>query len=157
MRSHLCPGDHPKIHTHLQRENTIENYNGNNLLFFYSNYLQCFIGEKISKQSSSFSSPREMNGSSSSSSSSSSEESATNDFDREVRSCSITLKYSSSVLALAKKDWALDFWVRNVCWALDPFKVDCRKPLEQSQFLIRVSVNLACSSNLDHHFTLKVL
>ena len=66
----------------------------------------------------------------SSSSSSSSEESATEDFDLEVRSCSITLKYSSSVLALAKRDWALDFWVRKVCWALELFMVGGRKPLE---------------------------
>ena len=70
------------------------------------------------KQSSSFSSPREMNGSSSLSVSSS-EDAATEDFDLEVRSCSITLKYSSSDLALAKSDWALDFWVRKVCWALE--------------------------------------
>ena len=56
------------------------------------------------KQSSSLSSPREMNGSSSSSSSLSSEDSATEDFDREARSCSMALKYSSSVLALAKSD-----------------------------------------------------
>lgn len=121
----------------------------------YNNYLQCFIGEKIPKQSSLFSSPREMNGSSSLSSSS--EEFATDDFDLEVRSCSITLKYSSSVLALAKRDCALDFWVRKVCWALEPVMVGCRKPLEQSQFLIRVSVSLVCSSNFDHHFTLNVL
>ena len=60
------------------------------------------------KQSSSFSSPRETVGSSSSSSSSS-VESATEDLDREARSCSIALKYSSSVLALAKRAWALDF------------------------------------------------
>ncbi|KAH9650388.1 hypothetical protein KPL70_026369 [Citrus sinensis] len=67
------------------------------------------------KQSSSLSSPREMKGSSSSStsSSSSSEESAAEDFDREARSCSMALKYSSLVLALAKRDWALDFWVRK--------------------------------------------
>ena len=120
-----------------------------------NNYLQCFIGEKIPKQSSSFSSLREINGSSFSSSSS--EESATEDFDLEVRSCSITLKYSSSVLALAKRDWALDFWVRKVSWALTSLMVGGKKPLEQSQSWIRVSVNLDCSSNFDHHFTLKVL
>ncbi|KAH9698194.1 hypothetical protein KPL71_023924 [Citrus sinensis] len=62
--------------------------------------------EKIPKQSSSFSSPRETVGSSSSSSS---VESATEDLDREARSCSIALKYSSSVLALARRAWALDF------------------------------------------------
>ena len=48
------------------------------------------------KQSSSLSSPREMNGSSFSSSSLSSEDSATEDFDREARSCSMALKYSSA-------------------------------------------------------------
>ena len=57
--------------------------------------------------------------SSSSSSSSSSEVSATDDFDREARSCSMALKYSSSVLAPANSDWALDFWVKKVCWALE--------------------------------------
>ncbi|KAH9679286.1 hypothetical protein KPL71_026070 [Citrus sinensis] len=89
----------------------------------YMNYLQCFTGGKIPKQSSSFSSPREMVGSSSSSSSS--EESATDDFDRKARSCSMALKYSSSILALAKRDWALDFWVRKVCWALESLMVGC--------------------------------
>ncbi|KAH9649498.1 hypothetical protein KPL70_026002 [Citrus sinensis] len=81
------------------------------------------------KQSSSLSSPREMKGSSSSStsSSSSSEEPAAEDFDREARSCSMALKYSSSVLALAKRDWALDFWVRKVCWALEASRVGCRR------------------------------
>ncbi|KAH9800748.1 hypothetical protein KPL71_000787 [Citrus sinensis] len=81
------------------------------------------------KQSSSLSSPREMKGSSSSStsSSSSSEESAAEDFDREARSCSMALKYSSSVLALAKRDWALDFWVRKVCWALEASRVGSLK------------------------------
>ncbi|KAH9686387.1 hypothetical protein KPL70_014334 [Citrus sinensis] len=54
-----------------------------------------------------------MNGSSSLSSSSSSEVSATDDFDREARSCSMALKYSSSVLAPANSDWALDFWVKK--------------------------------------------
>ena len=111
------------------------------------------------KQSSSLSSPREMKGSSSSStsSSSSSEESAAEDFDREARSCSMALKYSSSVLALAKRDWALDFWVRKVCWALKASRVGCRRFLEESQSLIMLTVNLDCSSNFDHHLTLKVL
>ncbi|KAH9656855.1 hypothetical protein KPL70_022838 [Citrus sinensis] len=87
------------------------------------------------KQSSSLSSPREMKGSSSSStsSSSSSEESAAEDFDREARSCSMALKYSSSVLALAKRDWALDFWVRKVCWALEASRVGCRSTQHKYQ------------------------
>ncbi|KAL9419523.1 hypothetical protein AB3S75_037310 [Citrus x aurantiifolia] len=80
------------------------------------NYLQCLTGGKMPKQSSSFSSPSEIAGSSSSSSSS--EESATEDFEREAKSCSIALEYSSSVLALARRAWALDFCVRNVPWAL---------------------------------------
>lgn len=108
--------------------------------------------ERENNLSSSFSSSREINGSSSSS-----EESATEDFDLDVGNCSITLKYSSSVLALAKRDWALDFWVRKVCWALEFLLVGGRKPLEQSQCLMRVSVNLVCSSNFNHNFTLNVL
>ena len=109
------------------------------------------------KQSSSFSTPREMNGSSSSLSSSSSVEFATEDFDLEARSCSMALKYSSSVLALANRDWALDFWVRKVCWALEASRVGCRRFLEESQSLIMSTVNLDCSSNFNHHLTLKVL
>ena len=69
----------------------------------------------------------------------------------------MTLKYSSSDLALAKRDWALDFWVRNVSWAFTALMVGGKNPLEQSQLRIRVSVNLDCSSNFDHHFTLNVL
>ncbi|KAH9704648.1 hypothetical protein KPL70_011549 [Citrus sinensis] len=101
------------------------------------------------KQSCSLSSPREMKGSSSSltSSSSSSEEFAAEDFDREARSCSMALKYSSSVLALAKRDWALDFWVRKVCWALEASRVGWRRFLEESQSLIMLTVNLDYSSN----------
>ena len=107
------------------------------------------------KQSSSFSSPREINGSSSAEVLE--EELATDVSDLVARSCCMTLKYSSSVLALARRDWALDFWVRNVCWALDSLMVGGRKPFEPSQFWTRVSVNLDFSSNFDHHFTLKVL
>ncbi|KAH9686899.1 hypothetical protein KPL70_014561 [Citrus sinensis] len=55
------------------------------------------------------------------------EESATEDFDLEARSCSMALKYSSSVLALANRDWALDFWVRKVCWALEASRVGSLK------------------------------
>ena len=106
------------------------------------------------KQSSLFSSPREMNGSASLEELE--EELATDVSDLVVRSCCITLKYSSSVLALAKRDWALDFWVRKVSWALTSLTVGGRKPLEQSQFRIKVSVNLVCSSNFDHHLTLEV-
>ena len=107
------------------------------------------------KQSSSFSSPSEMAGSSSSSSSS--EESATEDFEREARSCSIALKYSSSVLALARRAWTLDFCVRNVPWALMSFIPGCKYPWTESQFWIWLVVNLVLSSNFDHHLTLKVL
>jgi len=85
------------------------------------------------------------------------EELATDVSDLEVRSCCMTLKYSSSVLALAKRDWALDFWVRKVFWALTSLMVGGKNPSEQSQFRIRVLVNLVCSSNFDHHFPLKVL
>ncbi|KAH9704363.1 hypothetical protein KPL70_011429 [Citrus sinensis] len=85
----------------------------------------------------------------------SSKESATEDFDLEVRSCSMALKYSSSVLALANRDWALDFWVRKVCWALEASRVGCRRFLEESQSLIMLTVNFDCSSNFDHHLTLK--
>ena len=106
VRSNLCLGDHPKVQEEIQIHTKWEKYM-DKYFFFNSNnnYLQCFIGEKILKQSSSFSSTREINDSSSSSSSSS-EESATEDFDLEVRNCSITLKYSSSVLALTRRDWA---------------------------------------------------
>ena len=107
------------------------------------------------KQSSSFSSPREIKGSSSAEVLE--EELATDVSDLVARSCCMTLKYSSSVLALAKRDWALDFWVRKVCWALVSLMVGGRKPFEPSQFWTRVSVSLVCSSNLDHHLTLKVL
>ena len=68
----------------------------------YSFFLQCFNRDRIPKQSSSFSSPREMNGSSSS------EELATDGSDLKGRSCCITLKYSFSVFALANRDWAFD-------------------------------------------------
>ena len=64
------------------------------------------------KQSSSFSSPREMKGSSSPEVLE--DELATEISNLVARSCCITLKYSSSVLALARRDWALDFWVKNV-------------------------------------------
>ena len=107
------------------------------------------------KQSSSFSSPREMNGSSSPEVLE--EELATDVSDLVARSCCMTLKYSSSVLALARRDWALDFWLRKVCWALVSLMVGGRKPLDASQFWTRVSVSLACSSNFDHHLILKVL
>ena len=107
------------------------------------------------KQSSSFSSPREIKGSSSAEVLE--EELATDVSDLVARSCCMTLKYSSSVLALAKRDWALDFWVRKVCWALFSLMVGGRKPFEPSQFWTSVSVNLVFSSNFDHHLTLKVL
>ena len=88
-----------------------------NYFFFFNtsaiqNYLQCFIGGRIPKQSSSLSSPREMNDSSSSSSFS--EELATDGSDLEARSCCITLKYSSSVFALANRDWVFVLWARKV-------------------------------------------
>ena len=82
------------------------------------------------KQSSSFSSPREIKGSSSPEVLE--EELATDVSDLVARSCCITLKYSSSVLALAKRDWALDFLVRKVCWALDSLMVEGKKPCEPS-------------------------
>ena len=107
------------------------------------------------KQSFSFSSPREIKGSSSPEVLE--EKLATDVSDLVARSCCITLKYSSLVLALAKRDWALDFWVKKVCWALECLMVGSRNPLAESQFRIKVSVNLDCSSNFDHHFTLKVL
>jgi len=44
----------------------------------------------------------------------------------------MTLKYSSSDLALANGDWALDFWVRKVSWAFLALIVGGKKPLEQS-------------------------
>ena len=86
MRSHLCPGDHPKVQEEIHTKYVIREIHIITFtLFFNNNYLQYFIGEKIPKQSSSFSSPREINGSFSTSSSSS-EEFATEDFDLEVRS-----------------------------------------------------------------------
>ncbi|KAH9764271.1 hypothetical protein KPL70_001464 [Citrus sinensis] len=102
-----------------------------------NNYLECFNGENMPKQSSSFSSPREIKGSSSPEVLE--EELATDVSDLVARSCCITLKYSSSVLALAKRDWALDFWVRKVCWALECLMVGSRNPLAESQFRIKVS------------------
>ena len=68
-------------------------------------FQECFIGENIPKQSSSFSSPREMNGSASLEERE--PELTTDGSDLEARSCCMTLKYSSSVFALAKRDWAL--------------------------------------------------
>ncbi|KAH9802744.1 nucleic acid-binding protein [Citrus sinensis] len=62
------------------------------------------VGENIPKQSSSFSSPREMNGLASLEELD--EELATDGSDLVARSCCITLKYSSSVLALVSRDWA---------------------------------------------------
>ncbi|KAH9657342.1 hypothetical protein KPL70_023038 [Citrus sinensis] len=78
------------------------------------------------KQSSSFSSPREIKGSSSPEVLE--EELATDVSDLVARSCCITLKYSSSVLALAKRDWALECLM-----------VGSRNPLVESQFRIKVS------------------
>ena len=59
------------------------------------------------KQSSSFSLPREIKGSSSPEVLE--EEDATYVSDLVARSCCMTVKYSSSVLALARRDWALVF------------------------------------------------
>ena len=109
----------------------------------------------MSKQSSSFSSPREMNGSASPEELE--EEVATDGSDLEARSCCITLKYSSSVFALANRDWALDLWARNVLWALTSSIFGARRPFEESQARIVASESFDCSSNLDHHLTLKVL
>ena len=69
------------------------------------------------KQSSSFSSPREMKGSSSPEVLK--EELAIDVSDLVARSCCMTLKYSSSVLALARSDCALNFWLKKICWALE--------------------------------------
>ena len=130
-----------------------ENCKIGKILFFKKIfYLQCFNGDRIPKQSSSFSSPREINGSSSSF-----EELATDGSDLEARSCCITLKYSSSVFALANSDWAFDLWARNVFWALTSCILGARRPFEESQAWIVASDSLDCSSNLDHHLTLKVL
>ena len=142
-RSHLCPGDHPKIYN----QSNSKMYLLFTLLFFShqdNNYLECFNGENMPKQSFSFSSPREIKGSSSPKVLE--EELATDVSDLVARSCCITLKYSSSVLALAKRDWALECLM-----------VGSGNPLAESQFRIKVLVNLDCSSNFDHNFTLKVL
>ena len=82
------------------------------------------------KQSSSLSSPREIKGSPSPEVLE--EELATDVSNLVARSCCITLKYSTLVLALAMRDWALDFWVRKVCWALDCLVVGWRNPLVES-------------------------
>ena len=75
-------------------------------LFFFH-----FNGEKIPKQSSSLLSPRDIKGRGSPESL---DELAAEDVSLVARSWDMTLKYSSSVLALAKRDWAFDFWERNV-------------------------------------------
>ena len=85
------------------------------------------------------------------------EELATDGSDLVARSCCITLKYSSSVLALANRDWALALWARKVLWVLTRSLLGVRRPLEESQDWTVASDNFDCSSNLDHHLTLKVL
>ena len=85
------------------------------------------------------------------------EELATDGSDLVARSCCITLKYSSSVLALANRDWALALWARKVLWVLARSLLGAMRPLVESQDWIVASHNFDCSSNLDHHLTLKVL
>ena len=109
----------------------------------------------MSKQSSSLSSPREMNGSASSEELE--EEVATDDSDLEARSCSITLKYFSSIFALAKRDWALDFLEKKVFWALVISLLGPRRPFKVSQVRTVISDSFDFSSNFDHHLILKVL
>ncbi|KAH9650769.1 nucleic acid-binding protein [Citrus sinensis] len=89
------------------------------------------VGENIPKQSSSFSSPREMNGSASPEELD--EELATDGSDLVARSCCITLKYSSSVLALASRDWAFALWARKVLWALAKSLLGVMRPRVESQ------------------------
>ena len=107
------------------------------------------------KQLSSFSLASEMN--SSASPEVLEEELAADVSDLVARSCCITLKYSSSVLALASRDWAFTLWARKVLWALVTSLLGARRPLAESQVRTVASVNFDCSSNLDHHLTLKVL
>ena len=82
---------------------------------------------------------------------------ATEGSDLVARSCCITLKYSSSILALASRDWAFALWARKMLWALTISLLGARRPLVESQDWTVVSDNFDCSSNLDHHLTLKVL
>ena len=85
------------------------------------------------------------------------EEVAMDGSDFEARSCSITLKYSSTIFALAKSDWALDFLEKKVLWALVISLLGPRRPFEVSQVRTVVSDSFDFSSNFDHHLTLKVL
>ena len=100
-------------------------------------------------------SPREINGPASPDELE--EEVATDGSDLEARSCSITLKYSSSVFTLANRDWAFDFLEKKVLWALANFLLGPRRPLEVSQVRTVVSASFEFSSNFDHYLILKVL
>ena len=86
------------------------------LLMITNGFKNALLEKNIPKQSSSLSAPSDMNGSASPEVLE--PELATDDSDLEERSCCMTLKYSSSVFALAKRDWAFVLWARKVLWAL---------------------------------------